>query len=255
MTNAIITVGGVHGYVDENNVAWINAADIARGLGFTQTQNKDGKIYTSIRWATINAYLKEFGFPQQVGEKDFIPENMFYRLAMKAKNETAEKFQAKVADDILPTIRKTGSYSVAPKTTPELYGVHKLVKDVGETSIFLQNYFGVAKGIALATATDIVSEMNEVNLTSLKKLIPPAAHEIGTLTPTDIGNELGISARKVNEKLVEKGYQVKESRDYRLTDEGRKFAEAMPYTRNGHSCYQIKWIPEITTILLEHSAQ
>ena len=32
---------------------------------------------------------------------------------MKAKNEVAEKFQAKVADEIIPSIRKTGSYSVA----------------------------------------------------------------------------------------------------------------------------------------------
>ena len=31
---------------------------------------------------------------------------------MKAKNEVAEKFQAKVADEIIPSIRKTGSYSV-----------------------------------------------------------------------------------------------------------------------------------------------
>lgn len=46
---------------------------------------------------------------------DYIPENIFYRLAMKAKNETAEKFQALVADEIIPSIRKTGSYSIAPK--------------------------------------------------------------------------------------------------------------------------------------------
>ena len=31
---------------------------------------------------------------------------------MKAKNEVAEKFQAKVADEIIPSIRKTGGYSV-----------------------------------------------------------------------------------------------------------------------------------------------
>lgn len=41
---------------------------------------------------------------------DYIPENIFYRLAMKAKNETAEKFQALVADEIIPSIRKTGGY-------------------------------------------------------------------------------------------------------------------------------------------------
>ncbi|MEK3946947.1 phage antirepressor KilAC domain-containing protein [Paenibacillus sp. FSL H7-0703] len=41
----------------------------------------------------------------------FIPENIFYRLAMKARNEVAEAFQAKVADEILPSIRKHGIYA------------------------------------------------------------------------------------------------------------------------------------------------
>jgi len=33
------------------------------------------------------------------GERVVIPENIFYRLAMKAKNEAGEKFQALVADE------------------------------------------------------------------------------------------------------------------------------------------------------------
>ena len=41
---------------------------------------------------------------------DYIPENIFYRLAMKAKNETAERFQAMIADEVVPAIRKTGGY-------------------------------------------------------------------------------------------------------------------------------------------------
>lgn len=39
---------------------------------------------------------------------------------MKAKNETAERFQALVADEILPTIRKTGGYQVKPMTQAEI---------------------------------------------------------------------------------------------------------------------------------------
>jgi len=31
-------------------------------------------------------------FSQQVGKDVYIPENIFYRLAMKTKNETAERF-------------------------------------------------------------------------------------------------------------------------------------------------------------------
>ncbi len=68
-------------------------------------------------WDRVGKYLSELGFHTCVENgvptcrhDDFIPENIFYRLAMKAKNETAERFQAKVADEIIPTIRKTGGY-------------------------------------------------------------------------------------------------------------------------------------------------
>jgi len=108
----LVTICGVRGFIDENGVAQLNAEDIARGWGFTQRQVKNGKTYESVRWERVNGYLAEFGFPPQVGENDFIPENMVYRLGFKASNEAAQVFQAKLADEILPTIRKTGSYTV-----------------------------------------------------------------------------------------------------------------------------------------------
>ena len=49
------------------------------------------------------------------GHDEFIPENIFYRLAMKAKNEAAEAFQAKIADEVIPSIRKHGAY-MTPET-------------------------------------------------------------------------------------------------------------------------------------------
>lgn len=110
----IMTIKGVHGYIDINQVAWLNAEDVARGLGFTQIKN--GVEY--IRWETVNTYLTSFGFSQNVGKDDYIPENMFYRLAMKASNETAQKFQAKIADDILPALRRQGYYEMKSNPLP-----------------------------------------------------------------------------------------------------------------------------------------
>src|SRR5690606_26097755 len=103
-------IQGIRGFIDSNGVAQLSVEDVSWGLGFTQEKN--GTAY--IRWETVNGYLREFGFSQQVGKDQFIPENIFYRLAMKAKNERAERFQVLVADVILPQIRKTGSYSVKP---------------------------------------------------------------------------------------------------------------------------------------------
>lgn len=92
---------------------------VAWGLGFTQVQKKNGKEYASVRWETVRRYLSDIGFPSNLGKGDYIPENVFYRLAMKAKNEKAEKFQAFVADEIIPSVRKHGAYMTA-KTIEEI---------------------------------------------------------------------------------------------------------------------------------------
>lgn len=111
MENKIISIQNVKGYLeDSNKIAYLNTEDVARGLGFTQIKN--GIEY--IRWETIRNYLKEFSFPTSwENEKvpEYIPENIFYKLCFKAKNETARKFQDFVTDEVLPNIRKTGMYA------------------------------------------------------------------------------------------------------------------------------------------------
>lgn len=109
--NEIMNISGVDCY-EKDGTAYLKLETVARGLGFTQEKNN----VEYVRWETVNGYLEELGFPNKLGKADFIPENIFYRLAMKAKNEAAEKFQALVADEIIPSIRKTGAYSI-PRTT------------------------------------------------------------------------------------------------------------------------------------------
>lgn len=105
--NEILTIETVRGYLDkETGLAYLNAEDVARGFGFTQEKN--GVEY--VKWERVNHYLHEFGFSPQVGKDDFLPENMVYRLGFKASNETAQKFQAMLADVVLPSIRKHGAY-------------------------------------------------------------------------------------------------------------------------------------------------
>ena len=70
---------------------------------------------------------EELGIPT-CGDDDFIPENIFYRLAMKAKNETAEKFQALVADEIIPSIRKHGAYMTPKKIEEVLMDPDTIIK-------------------------------------------------------------------------------------------------------------------------------
>lgn len=105
----IENISGVDCY-EKDGTAYLKLETVAKGLGFTQIAKSGNKV---VRWERVKKYLAELGIPTSgdgAGIPEFIPENIFYRLAMKAKNETAEKFQAKVADEIIPTIRKTGGY-------------------------------------------------------------------------------------------------------------------------------------------------
>ena len=67
----------------------------------------------------------------------------------------------------------------------------------------------------------------------------------------EVLKEKKICLRTVNLMLDELGLQCKENGAYRLTDEGKKYAEVMPFTRNGHSGYQIRWLPQIVEVLID----
>ncbi len=101
----VINISGIDCY-EKDGTAYLNLEAVARGLGFVDV--RDGVEY--IRWARVGKYLAEFSFATSGERPEYIPENVFYRLAMKAKNEAAEKFQAFIADEVIPSIRKHGAY-------------------------------------------------------------------------------------------------------------------------------------------------
>lgn len=102
----IMNIKGIECY-EKDGVVYLDLEACARGLGFTQEKN--GVEY--VKWERVESYLAEIGFPHKWGKGDFIRENIFYRLAMKAKNAVAEAFQAKIADEVIPSIRKHGLYA------------------------------------------------------------------------------------------------------------------------------------------------
>jgi hypothetical protein len=61
-----------------------------------------------------------------------------------------------------------------------------------------------------------------------------------------------MSAKATNRLLADHGLQFRNDRDeWGLTEAGEAWAEAMPYSRNGHSGYQILWNPAVTEQLKE----
>lgn len=101
----VMNIDGIECY-EKDGVVFLNLETCARGLGFTRIADSGNEV---VRWERVEKHLAELGVPT-CGHDDYIPENIFYRLAMKAKNATAEAFQAKIADEVIPSIRKHGAY-------------------------------------------------------------------------------------------------------------------------------------------------
>ena len=125
------------------------------------------------------------------------------------------------------------------------------VRDIRSTAAELQKLFGVKSGIALAKATNMIERAYGVEMPEVKELIPPAEHDTGFLNATQIGARLGVNARRANELLQLAGLQVRFNGTWRLTSKGKEHGEEMPYERNGHSGYQIRWNDSVVSVLAE----
>ncbi|PXZ17804.1 phage antirepressor Ant [Lactobacillus helveticus] len=90
---------------------YFDAEQTAIGLGLTKISK--GKEY--VRWERVNEYLGLSKSGQQVKRGDYITEPQFYKLAIKANNPVAEKFQDWVTSEVLPAIRKHGAYMTDQK--------------------------------------------------------------------------------------------------------------------------------------------
>lgn len=193
----VVKVQGVRGYVDEHNTAWLNVEDVARGLGFTRTAASGNEV---VRWERVNGYLSEFGFMPTSGHDvkagDYIPENIFYRLAMKASNQTAQVFQAKVADEILPSIRNHGVYAtedfLAKSIADPLWaiGVLQALKAEQDKRAVLEVQIAELK--PKASYYDIVLQCKDLVKTSI------------------IAKDYGMSAKAFNKLLNKLGVQFKQ---------------------------------------------
>lgn len=96
-----------------------NAEQAAIGFGLFEVKN--GKKY--VIWKRVNKYLST-----EVSKGDFITEPQFYKLAIKANNQVADKFQNWVTSEVLPSIRKHGAYMTPAKIEEVLTDPDTIIK-------------------------------------------------------------------------------------------------------------------------------
>lgn len=223
--NEVMEFENVKGFIDEDGTVWINAEDVARGFGFIE--NKGGVEY--VMWRRVNRYLNEFGFSAHVSKNDFIPENMVYRLGFKANNEAAQKFQAKLADEILPSIRKHGAYMTNETLEQALLNPDTLIQ----------------------LALNLKAEQEKVKeLTPKAKIYDAYMSQEGTVSTTTMAKRYGLTARQLNKMLHDLGIQFKIGSTWYLYDKysGKGYVKMVSAPIEGSSTLKsytsMRWTPK-----------
>ncbi|MGW7888656.1 BRO family protein [Staphylococcus xylosus] len=98
-----------------DNKEWFPAIKVAEILGYTNPRDAINR-HTKLRGVVNHDVIDSLGRKQS---KKFIDEGNLYRLITKSKLPQAEKFEEWVFDEVLPTLRKTGTYQSKPLTTSE----------------------------------------------------------------------------------------------------------------------------------------
>jgi len=189
--------------------------------------------------------------PGGVQEMTTVNEPGLYALVLGSRKAEAKRFKRWVTHEVLPAIRKTGSYAVpaiAALPAPTQDRVTSLLL-IGEA---VAKVPGVKAGIAMAATLTCIHENTGLTIETLRRALPAANEPICSLNATQLGKLVGLSAKTTNLRLANLGLQVRNERDeWELTEIGEAWAEAMPYSRNGHSGYQILWNPTVAQEMRE----
>ena len=192
MTNAVQVFDGLK-VKEVNGQVMFDAETAAIGLGISQIAKSGNKV---VRWERVNKYL---GIPTSgdaIERGDFITEPQFYKLAIKANNETAERFQAWVTEEVLPSIRKTGGYQAQPalrlpKNNAEMLQViqsaneeqNKRIDEVETTVDELKDRFGLpasqAKSLEQARKRHVVTLLGGFESNAYQHLSGKTFRQIG----------------------------------------------------------------------------
>ena len=234
--------------VDDLGLPWFNANDVCSALEFANP-HKAVADHIDADDLTKREVIDTLGRPQRA---NFINESGLYALILGSTKDAAKRFKRWVTSEVLPAIRKTGAYSVPgavaalPAPTQDRVSAILLI---GEA---IAKVPGVKIGIAMAATLTCIQENTGLTVETLRRTLPAAADPICSLNATQLGKLLGRSAKGTNRLLADHGLQFRNDRDeWELTEAGEDWAEAMPYSRNGHSGYQILWNPAVAEQIRE----
>ena len=232
--------------VDEVGQPWFNASDACAALELGNPRQALDSHVDSEDVQKLDTLT-----PGGRQRQNHVNESGLYALILGSTKDAAKRFKRWVTSEVLPAIRKTGVYSATPVAAlpaPTQDRVSSLLL-IGDA---VAKVPGVKAGIAMAATLTCIQENTGLVIETLRRALPAANEPTCSHNATQLGKLVGSSAKSINQRLALLGFQVRNERDeWELTDAGKTWAEAMPFSRNGHSGYQILWNPAVVEQLKE----
>lgn len=172
-----------------NKEPWFVANDIAKALGYEKARNAIAQHVDK------DDALKQ-GVTDNLGRKQettLINESGLYALIFGSKLESAKQFKHWVTSEVLPSIRKTGSYQAKP--TDELRQKNVQIREQNAKIRTAQLLYKIAD----KTDTDYKQVLHAriTHLLTGEYLLPLPEVNERTYSAEEIAKQLGISAWKV----------------------------------------------------------
>ena len=233
--------------VDDAGQPWFNANDVCAALELANPRDALAKHVDSDDVAKRDI-IDSLG---RVQLASFVNESGLYALILGSTKDAAKRFKRWVTSEVLPSIRKTGA-----NATPAVAALPAPTQDRVSSLLLIGDAVakvpGVKAGIAMAATLTCIQENTGLVIETLRRALPAANEPTCSHNATQLGKLAGSSAKATNQRLALLGFQFRNERDeWELTDAGKAWAEAMPFSRNGHSGYQILWNPAVVDQLKE----
>lgn len=184
-----------------------------------------------------------------------VSESGMFALVLSSRKPEARPFRKWVTSQVLPTIRKTGTYSTL-NPIPQVQEIGSAIDVVFAcTAIDSRLIAGVKANQIAKSYPALASAMEEskalLGIPVEKELVRPG--RLAELYTQKTGVEM--SARKMNLLLMEKGLQTKNDKGssplWLPTEEGREYCQIVLDTAKGHNktVQSLQWYPSVINMI------